>query len=231
MRKNILAGGVTLLAVAIIFGLSYPDGLLFSLPLAVLNIILGLVTKAPPGLEVQPRTGGIRLVIDRGVVRASIYQLVFTDFKLVLKRLSSANVTIILPLMLAVLGFLFLFIIGALIGGITGFSLQEFLTQRMRNKVENEAALTAVGPGDIEVRYDDLSEIRLAKNRLFLLSETNSFAASLPRRYSGRISPVLAKIFGSKFRTEESLGAAEAAEKEDEKRQHPRSDRGKFSRR
>ncbi|OLD11257.1 MAG: hypothetical protein AUI93_05185 [Crenarchaeota archaeon 13_1_40CM_3_52_10] len=231
MRKNILAGGVTLLAVAIIFGLSYPDGLLFSLPLAVLNIILGLVTKAPPGLEVQPRTGGIRLVIDRGVVRASIYQLVFTDFKLVLKRLSSANVTIILPLMLAVLGFLFLFIIGALIGGITGFSLQEFLTQRMRNKVENEAALTAVGPGDIEVRYDDLSEIRLAKNRLFLLSETNSFAASLPRRYSGRISPVLAKIFGSKFRAEESLGAAEAAEKEDEKRQHPRSDRGKFSRR
>ncbi|OLE91788.1 MAG: hypothetical protein AUF79_02270 [Crenarchaeota archaeon 13_1_20CM_2_51_8] len=231
MRKNILAGGVTLLAVAIIFGLSYPDGLLFSLPLAVLNIILGLVTKAPPGLEVQPRTGGIRLVIDRGVVRASIYQLVFTDFKLVLKRLSSANVTIILPLMLAVLGFLFLFIIGALIGGITGFSLQEFLTQRMRNKVENEAALTVVGPGDIEVRYDDLSEIRLAKNRLFLLSETNSFAASLPRRYSGRISPVLAKIFGSKFRTEESLGAAEAAEKEDEKRQHPRSDRGKFSRR
>src|SRR2546422_1522431 len=231
MRKNILAGGVTLLAVAIIFGLSYPDGLLFSLPLAVLNIILGLVTKAPPGFEVQPRTGGIRLVIDRGVVRASIYQLVFTDFKLVLKRLSSANVTIILPLMLAVLGFLFLFIIGALIGGITGFSLQEFLTQRMRNKVENEAALTVIGPGDIEVRYDDLSEIRLAKNRLFLLSETNSFAASLPRRYSGRISPVLAKIFGSKFRTEESLGAAEAAEKEDEKRQHPRSDRGKFSRR
>jgi|SRR5713101_4333166 len=231
MRKNILAAGVTLLAVAIIFGLTYPDGLLFSLPLAVLNIILGLVTRKPSGLGVQPQSGGIRLVIDRGVVRASIYQLVFTDSKLVLKRLSSANVTIILPLMLAVLGFLFLFIIGALIGGITGFSLQEFLTQRMRNKVENEAALTTVGPGDIEIRYDDLSEIRLAKNRLFLLSETNSFAASLPRRYSGRISPVLAKTFGSKFRAEESLSAAEAAEKEDEKRQHPRSDRGKFSRR
>ncbi len=231
MRKNILAAGVTLLAVAIIFGLTYPDGLLFSLPLAVLNIILGLVTRKPSGLGVQPQSGGIRLVIDRGVVRASIYQLVFTDSKLVLKRLSSANVTIILPLVLAVVGFLFLFIIGALIGGITGFSLQEFLTQRMRNKVENEAALTTVGPGDIEIRYDDLSEIRLAKNRLFLLSETNSFAASLPRRYSGRISPVLAKTFGSKFRAEESLSAAEAAEKEDEKRQHPRSDRGKFSRR
>jgi hypothetical protein len=231
MRKNILAGGVTLFAVAVIFGLSYPDGLLLSLPLAVLNIILGLVTKALPGLELQPQSGNIKLVIDRGVVRASIYQLVFTDSKLVLKRLSSANVTIILPLMLAVVGFLFLFIIGALIGGVTGFSLQEFLTQRMRNKVENEAALTAVGPGDIEIRYDDLSEVRLAKNRLFLLSETNSFAASLPRRYSGRISPVLAKIFGSKFRTEESLGAAEAAEKEDEKRQHARSDRSKFSRR
>jgi hypothetical protein len=231
MRKNILAGGVTLFAVAVIFGFSYPDGLLFSLPLAVLNIILGTVTKTPPGLEVQPQADGIKLVIDRGVVRASIYQLVFTDSKLVLKRLSSANVTIILPLMLAVVGFLFLFIIGALIGGITGFSLQEFLTQRMRNKIDDEGALTALGPSDIEVRYDDLSEVRLRKNRLFLLSETSPFAASLPRRYSERISPVLAKIFGSKFRTEESLGAAEAAEKEDEKRQHARSDRGKLSRR
>src|SRR2546425_1373383 len=231
MRENILAAGVTLLAVAIIFGLTYPDGLLFSLPLAVLNIVLGLVTRKPSGLGVQPQSGGIRLVIDRGVVRASIYQLVFTDSKLVLKRLSSANVTIILPLVLAVVGFLFLFIIGALIGGITGFSLQEFLTQRKRNKIENEAALTAIGPGDIETRYDDLSEVRLAKNRLFLLSETNSFAASLPRGYPRRISPVLARIFGSKFRTEESLGAAEAAEKENEKRQHTRSDRGKLSRR
>src|SRR5256712_14115934 len=169
MRKNILAGGVTLLAVAIIFGLSYPDGLLFSLPLAVLNIILGLVTKAPPGLEVQPRTGGIRLVIDRGVVRASIYQLVFTDFKLVLKRLSSANVTIILPLMLAVLGFLFLFIIGAWFGGITGFFFKSFLPRGCEKRFRMKRRRPPVGQATIKADTTIFQRIGSAKNRPFFL--------------------------------------------------------------
>ncbi len=230
MRKNILATGVALLAVAIVFGISYPPGILFSIPIAVLNIVLGLVIKMPPGLKVQPQSA-VRLVVDRGVVRASIYQLVFLDSKLILKRLSSVGVTVILALVLAVVGLGFLFIIGALMGGITGFSLQEYLTQRMRNKIGDEMQLTSLEKGDIEIEYADLSEIRLGKSRLYLFSETNSFAASLPRGYSGKMRPILAKIFGSKFATEESVGAAEAAEKEDEKGQHSRGDRGKLSRR
>src|SRR5437899_4678558 len=117
MRKNIVAAGITLLALALLFGVSYPDGLLFSIPISILNIILGLVTGTSPGLEIQPESANIRLVIDRGVVRASIYQLVFMDSKLVLKRLSSASVTVILALVLALVGFGFLFIIGALMGG------------------------------------------------------------------------------------------------------------------
>src|SRR5437899_9616857 len=91
MRKNILAAGVTLLAVALLFGVSYPTGLLFSIPISILNIILGLVTRAPPGLEIQPESASIRFVIDRGVVRASIYQFVFLNSKLILKRLSSVR--------------------------------------------------------------------------------------------------------------------------------------------
>jgi hypothetical protein len=221
--------GVTLLALALLFGLSYPDGLLFSVPLSVLNIILGLITRTPPGMEIQPESNNIRLVIDRGVVRASVYQLVFLNSRLILKRLSSVMVTAILAFVLAVVGLELLGIVGALMGGTTGFSLQEFLTQRTRNKIGSEMQLTSFGKGDLEIDYNDLLEVRLVKSRLYLISENSTLSASFPKGYSGKMKPILAKIFGSKFRTEESVAAAEAAEKENEKCQHPSSDRGKFS--
>jgi hypothetical protein len=231
MRKNILAAGITLLALALLFGVSYHTGLLFSIPISILNLILGLITRTPPGFEIQPESAHIRLVIDRGVVRASIYQLVFLNSKLILKRLSSVTVTVILAFVLAFVGLEVLGIIGALMGGITGFSLQEFLTQRMRNKMGSEMQLTSIGKSDIEIKYDDLLEVRLFKSRLYLITETSSLFASFPRGYSRKIKPMLANIFESKFTSEESVRAAEAAEKEDEKRQHPRGDRGKLSRR
>src|SRR6266566_207204 len=231
MRKNILVAGITLLALALLFGVSYPAGLLFSVPISVLNIILGLITRTPPGVEIQPESNNIRLVIDRGVVRASIYQLVFLNSKLIFKRLSSVMVTVILAFVLAVVGFGFLFIVGALMGGITGFSLQEYLTQRMRNKIGTEMLLTSIGRGDIEIDYSDLLKVRLVKSRLYLMFENSTLSASFPRGYSGKIKPMLANLFESKFTDEESLRAAEAAEKENEKRKHPRGDRGKLSRR
>src|SRR5437899_12563827 len=163
MRKNILAAGITLLALALLFGVSYPEDLLFSIPISLLNIILGVVTRTPPVLEIQPESANIRLVIDRGVVRASIYQLVFLNSKLVLKRLSSVMVTVVLAFVLAVIGLEILGIAGALMGGITGFSLQEFLTQRMRNKIGSEMQLTSVSGSDAESEYDDLAEVRLNK--------------------------------------------------------------------
>src|SRR5207244_952106 len=153
----------------------------------------------------QPESANIRLLIDRGVVRASIYQLVFLNSKLILKRLSSVMVTVILAFVLAVVGLAFLFIVGALMGGITGFSLQEFLTQRMRNKIGSEMELTSVGKFDIEVEYADLLEVRLVKSRLYLISENRSLSASFPRGYSRKIEPMLANIFESKFTTEESI--------------------------
>jgi len=231
MRKNILVTGVTLLALGLLFGVSYPAGLLFSIPISVLNIIIGLVTRTPPGLEIQPESNNFRLLIDRGVVRASIYQLVFLNSKLILKRLSSVMVTVILAFILAVVGLEVLGIVGALMGGITGFSLQEFLTQRIRNKIGTEMQLTSLGKNDIEIDYNDLLEVRLAKSRLYLVSENNTISASFPRGYSRKIKPMLASLFQTKFTDGESLRAAEAAEKENEKRHHSRSDRGKFSRR
>src|SRR6266852_3389205 len=204
MRKNILVAGVTLLALALLFGVSYPDGLLFSIPMSVLNIILGLITKTSLGLEIQPESGNIRLVVDRGVVRASIYQLVFLNSKLIFKRLSSVMVTVILAFVLAVVGLEVLGIVGALMGGITGFSLQEYLTQRMRNKIGSEMQLTSVGESDIEIEYGDLLEVRLVKSRLYLITERSSLSARFPRGYSRKMEPLLANIFESKFTTEAS---------------------------
>ena len=231
MRKNILVAGITLLALALLFGVSYPAGLLFSVPISVLNIILGLITRTPSGFEIQPESNNIRLVIDRGVVRASIYQLVFLNSKLIFKRLSSVMVTVILAFILAVVGLEVLGIVGALMGGIAGFSLQEFLTQRIRNKIGTEMQLTSLGKNDIEIDYNDLLEVRLAKSRLYLISENNTLSASFPKGYSRKIKPMLADLFETKFTDEESLRAAEAAEKENEERQHSRGDCGKLSRR
>ena len=220
-----------MLALALLFGVSDSTGLFFSIPISILNIILGLVTRAPPGLEIQPESARIKLVIDRGVVGASIYQLVFLNSKLILKRLSSVMVTVILAFVLAVAGLEFLFIVGALMGGITGFSLQEFLTQRMRNKIGSEMELTSVGKNDIEIEYGDILEVRLVKSRLYLTAGNKSLSASFPRGYSRKMKPVLENIFESRFTTEESIRAAETAEKENEKSQHSRGDRGKFPRR
>ena len=220
-----------MLALALLFGVSDSTGLFFSIPISILNIVLGLVTRAPPGLEIQPESARIKLVIDRGVVGASIYQLVFLNSKLILKRLSSVMVTVILAFVLAVVGLESLFIVGALMGGISGFSLQEFLTQRIRNKIGSEMELTSVGKNDIEIEYGDILEVRLVKSRLYLIAGIKSLSASFPRGYARKIEPMLTNIFESKFTTEESIRAAEAAEKENEKRQHPGGDRGKFPRR
>ena len=98
-------------------------------------------------------------------------------------------------------------------GGITGFSLQEFLTQRMRNKIGSEMQLTSVGKTDIEIEYDDILEVRLVKSRLYLIAGNKSLSASFPRGYSRKMKPVLENIFESRFTTEESVRAAETAEK------------------
>ena len=213
MRKNILAAGITFLAVALLFGISSPGDLVVSVPFSIINILLGLITKSAPGLDLKPETGNVRLVVDRGVVRASIYQLVFLNSKLILKRLSSVMVTVLLALVLALVGLALLFIIGALMGGITGFSLQEYLTQRARDKIGTGTQLTQLENKDIEINYSDIRQVQLIRNRLYVSSEDNTLIAGFPRGYSARLEPLLEKIFGSKFASQESIRSTKAAQK------------------
>ncbi|HZY46370.1 MAG TPA: hypothetical protein VFE96_01115 [Candidatus Bathyarchaeia archaeon] len=229
MRKNILAVGTALLALALLLGISDPEGLFFSIPVSVLNIFLGLITKTPPGVEIRPESPDIRLIVDRGVVRASIYQVVFLNSKLILKRLSSVLTTVVLAFALAFIGLELLFIIGALLGGITGFSLQEFLTQRTRNKLATGTLLTETGRNDVEIRYDDLSEVRQIKSRVYFIGEKISLVASFPRGYTTKMKSTLESIFDEKFTDEESFRSAEAVEKENKKSHHTRRNCSKLS--
>ena len=225
MRRNILTAGVVLLGLALLFGTSYPNSLFFSMPFSVLNITLGLITRAAPGIEDRSESASVRLVVDRGVVRASIFQFVFLDSKLILKRLTSVMVTVILALFLAIVGLELLGIIGTLMGGITGFSLQEFLTQRTRNKIGTEPQLAATRRNDAEVQYSDLSEVRQIGSRLYFIRKNGSLVASFPRGYMMKMRPTLENIFDEKFVDEESFRAAKASEKEDEERDHSRRNR------
>ena len=123
-------------------------------------------------------------------------------------------VTVVLALVLALVGLELLFIIGALMGGITGFSLQEYLTQRARDRIGTGDQLTQLEKNDIEINYSDLREVRLVRSRLYLVTETRTLIASFPRGYAAKLYPLLEKIFGSKFEDQESVRAAQASQKE-----------------
>lgn len=211
MRRNILAAGVILLAVALLFGLSDPFEMLFTVPVSILNIVLGLIIRAPPRLDLQPETSSVRLIIDRGVVRASVYQIVFLDSKLIMKRLSSVTVTVVLALLLTLVGLALLFIIGAIMGGITGFSLQEYLTQRARDRIGTGSRLTQTEKNDIEINMADIQRVKLVRNRLYLTTERTTLVASFPRGYSAKLQQPIEKLFGSKLATEDSIRTAKAS--------------------
>ena len=122
-------------------------------------------------------------------------------------------VTVVLALVLALVGLALLFIIGALMGGITGFSLQEYLTQRARDKIATGARLTQSEKNDIEINYSDITQVELIRNRLYFNSKNNTLIAGLPRGYSARLEPLLEKIFGSRFVTEGSGRSIKSSQK------------------
>ncbi len=118
--------------------LSYLIGLsfLYTGSIGLFNILLGIITPKAPGITMQPSDPGpVKLIVDKAVVRASIYQLVFLDTKLVMKKLTSRTITF------GVFGILA--ILGGLVGGLTGLSLEEFPARRKRDKIGKQDTLTA----------------------------------------------------------------------------------------
>jgi hypothetical protein len=154
----LLAGfGVIAWGLFIGYVLGYPSWITDTLGL--FNILLGIITPRSRKVELQPEpSGAVKLVVDKvmfrhGKWRFSDYELVFLDNRLVMKKLFSWKPIVILG------GFFGG--VGGLIGGVTGFSVQEFLDQRKRDKIRARNEFMTVARGDVEVPYDSMSQVRL----------------------------------------------------------------------
>ena len=178
---------------------------LFTVPVGLLNIFLGAVTPKSPGVTQPDASSPVRLLVDKGVVGSNTYELVFLGGKLILKRLSSASLTIVTPLILTIAGFLIIGnLIGAIICGMTGISLQEYLTQRRRDKIKALDQLTTAGVRDVEVPYAQLEKVEVSRSRLHLFLKDRIIRVNISRRYSKRISPVLERLLSSKYQADEA---------------------------
>ncbi len=206
LRASLVTGGAAIVVVGVLLDYAGLLSFLITVPIGLLNIFLGGITPKGLGvtLPIEP-SSSIRLIVDKGVVGSNTYELVFLGGKLILKRLSSASLTIVTPLILTIGGFLIINnLIGAIIGGMTGVSLQEYLTQRRRDKIKTLEQLTTTSVRDIEVLYDQLEKVEVSRSRLYLFLKDRMIRVNISRRYSKRISPVLESILSTKYHADEA---------------------------
>jgi hypothetical protein len=199
LRINVLVAGGLIVAVSILLLSSEIVASIFGFALGGLNIVIGILTQSGVGVSVPAdQNGSLMLSLDKAVIRTNIYTAAFSEKKLVLRKLSSANLTVATALILAVLGAVVAGPFGIIVGGITAFSLQEFVTQKRRDKVK-ESVLDPSGDNDLEYPYDELEQIQLRGNRILLYLRDEIVRIAISRRYARSIGPVLEKIIPAKI--------------------------------
>ena len=204
MRINILIAGGLILAVSILLLSSEIVASLFGFALGGLNVVIGILTRKAEGIVVPAdQLGPLKLSLDKGVIRTNIYTIAFSDKKLVLRKLSSANLTVATALILALLGAALAGPFGIIVGGITAFSLQEFVTQRRRNEIKKEGnVLDPSGSSDLDFPYDELEQVQLLGNRIQLRLKDRIVRIAVSRKYSRMLGPLLEKIIPAKIQSE-----------------------------
>jgi len=204
LRINILIAGGLILAVSILLLASEIVASLFGFALGGLNIVIGILTRKAEGIVVPAdQLGPLKLSLDKGVIRTNIYTIAFSDKKLVLRKLSSANLTVATALILALLGAALAGPFGIIVGGITAFSLQEFVTQRRRNEIKKEGnVLDPSGSSDLDFPYDELEQVQLLGNRIQLRLKDRIVRIAVSRKYSRMLGPLLEKIIPAKIQSE-----------------------------
>ena len=201
MRINILIAGGLILAVSILLLSSEIVASFFGFALGGLNIVIGILTRKAVGIVVPAdQRDPLKLSLDKGVIRTNIYAIAFSDKKVVLRKLSSANLTVATALILALLGAALAGPFGIIMGGITAFSLQEFVTQRRRNEIKKNL-LDPSGHGDLEFPYDELDQVQLLGNRIQLRLKDRIVRIAVSRKYSRIIGPVLEKTIPAKIQS------------------------------
>lgn len=174
---------------------------IFTIVAGGFNLLLGVFTSKSGGVTVSSGQGDmIRMMVDRGVVGSTIYLLAFSNKKLVLKRLTSGTITVLAVVVFAVTGLVLAGFIGAAAGGLTAFSLQEFLTQRRRETARKGSLTDSLVRGDLEFTYTDIEKVQLTKSRLRLFLENGVMGIVISRKYPEQMYPVLQRIMPGKMR-------------------------------
>jgi len=203
LRINILIVGGLIVAVSILFLYSVIIASIFGFILGGLNIIIGLLTPKALGVSVpDDGQGPLKLMLDKGVIRTRIYTVAFSEKNLVLRKLGSANLTVVTALLLALLGAALAGYFGIVVGGVTAFSLQEFVTQRRRDRISKGNPLEPSGAGDLEYSYDEIEQIRLLGNRLQVNLNGRAVRITISRKYPRIMEPVLEKIIPAKIQSD-----------------------------
>ena len=205
MRIVISLSGIVVAVAGILLYLDLPfttayfQSTIFVVISGGVNFVLGLATANAGGVTSSSRPQDpVRMVVDRGVIGTTIYLMAFSNKKLVLKRLTSGSVTVLAVIAFAVGGLILAGPIGAPAGGLTAFSLQEFLTQRKRNEVEGGDLMKPSGKGDLEFDYDDIERVAMSKSRLRLYLSKGVLPIVVSRRYPARMWPILENIMPTK---------------------------------
>ena len=184
-----------IVALSVLFLSSEIVASIFGFVLGGFDIVIGALIPRTVGVFVpDDQRGPLRLLLDKGVVRTSIYTVAFSDSKLVLRKLGSANITVAIALVLALSGAVVGGYFGIIVGGITAFSLQEFVTQRRRENVKKQNILDPLGKSDISYSYDELEQFQLLGNRILLYFKDRIVRIAISRKYSRIIEPVLQRI-------------------------------------
>jgi hypothetical protein len=188
-----MAGG-TVAAVSVLLLFSEIVASLFGFAFGGLNILIGILTPKSVGIFVPANQQGLlKLAFDKGVIRTNIYTVAFSEKKLVLRKLTSANLTVATALILAILGAFLAGYFGIVAGGITAFSIQEFVTQKRRDEMK-EHLLDPSSDSDLQYLYDELDQIQLQGNRILVHLKDRVVRIAISRKFSRVIGPVLEKI-------------------------------------
>jgi hypothetical protein len=191
MRASIVFTGFGIIIFGLLLwvGIGYPIEIIGTIGL--INIILGIMTPRSPGLVFQPDpVGPVKLVVDKASSRSGTYELVFSDTKLIMKKLASRGGFMAVALVFA--------LIGGFVGGVTGYSLGELMTQRRRDKIQRENSLLTITKGDVEIPYENMSQVELERAKLKIASANGPMTLFIPKKYPPLIAAKLRELIPSR---------------------------------
>jgi len=214
LRLLVLLSGGALLVIAIAYLLLEEALAVFTIPVAAIVILIGLILAPSPKVTGGNLLGDGPLIVDRAVLGTSIYQLFFFDTRLILKRLATAKTTIFTVLVLSLAGLVIDRLIGALAGVAVGYAMQEYTTQSAREKPPVSNSTLKIGPNDVEVPYDELEKVVLDGNKLVLFSKRGITRLGMSRGYATVMAPTLTTLFQNKFTKTGSVHSTDASRKQ-----------------